>query len=169
MTDTRLFFALWPDDRQRERLRDTLSPLVRQVEGLAVPRTNWHVTLTFVGSFPEAKVAELHAAARRIEVQPFRLRFDRFSYWRRQEIGCLDSMTVPPAAEALVTALNQLVIGYGVEVNDVRYRPHITAIRKARTFETMTLARPFELEFDDFELVESITLPGEVRYRPLKQ
>ena len=53
MADRRLFFALWPDERQRNQLRDQLNPIIGSVEGRLVDRRNWHVTLVFIGPFPE--------------------------------------------------------------------------------------------------------------------
>ena len=59
MSNKRIFFALWPDDRQRERLRDVINSVAKTVEGHAVDRRNWHVTLAFVGDYPEEQVPEL--------------------------------------------------------------------------------------------------------------
>lgn len=169
MSEQRLFFALWPDDRQLERLRDTMSPLARQVEGRAVPRTNWHVTLKFVGNFPSDRVAALQAATADIQVEEFRLRFDRLAFWQRPRIACLQSMMVPAELESLVTQLNAACEPFGIEPESGRYRPHVTAVRAARAFESIMLARPLELSFTGFELVESVSSTEGVRYRPLKQ
>jgi len=169
MTDKRLFFALWPDDRQRERLRDTMSPVARQVEGNAVYRGNWHVTLVFVGNFPEMRVAELQAATADIAVEPFRLRFDRLAYWQRPRIACLQAMSVPPPLEALVADLNRALAPFDLEPETGHYRPHVTAVRRARAFEPIVLARPLELNFESFELVESVSTRDGVQYHPLKQ
>ena len=169
MSEQRLFFALWPDDRQRERLRDTMSPLARQVEGRAVPRTNWHVTLKFVGNVPSDRTAALQAAIAGIQVDEFRLRFDRLAFWQRPRIACLQSVTVPSELESLVTRLNAACEPFGIEPEAGHYRPHITAVRAARAFEPIMLARPLELSFSGFELVESVSTTEGVKYRPLKQ
>ena len=36
MSTKRLFFALWPDSRQRDRMRDFISPVARLVDGMAI-------------------------------------------------------------------------------------------------------------------------------------
>ena len=59
MVNKRLFFALWPDDRQREQLRDVINSVAKTVEGRPVDRGNWHVTLAFIGDFPEERVPDL--------------------------------------------------------------------------------------------------------------
>lgn len=169
MAERRLFFALWPDDRQRDELRNTLSPLARQVEGDAVYRGNWHVTLVFVGPFPEERLPELLSMARQVTVEPFRLRFDRLCYWQRPRIACLQAMSVPPPLAALVADLNAVMERFGVCPESGRYRPHVTAVRRARAFEPLMLARPLTLNWSGFELVESIDGRDGVHYRPLKQ
>ena len=169
MDNKRLFFALWPDDRQRETLRNTMSPVARQVEGSAVYRGNWHVTLVFIGDVPANRIAELQAATSGIEVEAFRLRFDRLAFWQRPRIACLQAMSVPPPLDALVNDLNAALVPFGNEPDKGHYRPHITAVRRARAFEPIVLARPLELSFDGFELVESVSTREGGQYRPLKQ
>jgi 2'-5' RNA ligase len=169
MTSRRLFFALWPDDRQREKLRDALSPLTRQIEGTAVLRGNWHITLAFIGSFPDIGVPGLLAAADEIPVEPFRLRLDRAEYWPRPKLGVLVAKAVPPELERLVAALTRLIHAAGVEPDDRMFRPHVTFARRARSFEAQPLAQPLVTEWQDFVLLESVPEAGGVRYRPVKQ
>ena len=169
MSDRRLFFALWPDDRQRDRLRDQISPLAKLVEGQVVYRGNWHVTTAFIGDFPEARVAELQARAAEIAVEPFRLRFDRVEFWPRPKVASLVASTVPPELQRLVDAQISLLADFDITVEDRTYRPHITVVRRARPFETQRLAQAAMIEWTGFELVESISQPGGATYRPLKQ
>ena len=74
MADKRLFFGLWPSHRQREQMRDAINPVLSSVEGSFVDRRNWHVTLVFIGDFPEARIGELQAARRR--------------QWKSSRYGC---------------------------------------------------------------------------------
>ena len=170
MSETRrLFFALWPDAGQRERLRDIVSSEAKHLEGRAVDRANWHVTLVFLGSTPETLVPELLAQAAKVPVVPFRVRFDRLEYWARPRVACLVPSTVPTELTALHDALNALALELGCDVKTRRYRPHMTLMRKARPFAAARLAQPATFEFDEFELVESQSASGGVRYIPLKQ
>lgn len=169
MSTRRLFFALWPDDRQRDRLRDHISPLAKLVEGRAVYRGNWHVTTAFIGGYPEERLPELQERAAAIPVEPIRLRFDRMEFWPRPKVASLVAATVPPELQRLVDAQNALLADLGVTVEDRRYRPHITVVRNARPFETQRAAQAAVFEWTGFELVESISEPGGATYRPLKQ
>jgi 2'-5' RNA ligase len=169
MDTKRLFFALWPDQRQRETLRDVINSVAKTVEGRAVDRRDWHVTLAFIGTFPEQRVPYLLERASEIAVEPFRLNFDRLEFWPRPKIASLVTATVPPELQALVDSLNEVLRDLGIKPEDRTYRPHITVVRNARTFATERLAQRTTTEWSSFELVESVSAPGGVTYRPLKQ
>ena len=168
MSTKRLFFALWPDHRQRDRMRDFISPVARLVEGRAVDRSNWHITLVYIGEFPESRIDELHEIKKAIEVEPFRLRLDRFEFWPRPKIAALVPPTIPPELDRLVEDLKGQVFAAGVNPEHQRvYRPHITVVRNARTFETQRLAQSAITEWSSFELIESVSEARETTYRPI--
>ena len=169
MNTRRLFFALWPDHRQRERLRDVINSVAKSVEGQPVDRRNWHVTLAFIGAFPEHRVPFLLERAAKIQVEPFRLNFDRLEYWPRPRVASLTAATVPAELQALVDALNSVLRDAGIEPEERVYRPHITVVRRARAFTTERLAQRTSTEWSSFELMESVSGPGGVSYVPLKQ
>ena len=169
MSTKRLFFALWPDDRQRDSLRNAISPVAKLVEGSAVYRGNWHVTLAFIGEFDERLIPELQEAARAILFEPFRMRFDRCEFWPRPRVAVLAAQTVPPPLEYLVESLKLVLKELGVEVDERRYRPHITVVQRARPFETQRLAQAAVVEWKGFELIESVLTQGQRSYHPLKQ
>lgn len=169
MADKKLFFALWPSHRQREQLRDAINPSLSTVEGTAVDRRNWHITLVYIGDFPEERIPGLMSAADIIDPGQIRLRFDSVSFWQRPKIACVHARTVPPELERLVKTLQQALIPFGYEPDPRVYRPHITVARKVRAFQEVRLARPVEISWSEFELVESVTFRGETQYHPLKQ
>jgi 2'-5' RNA ligase len=169
VADKKLFFGLWPSHRQRELLRDSINPVLSTVEGQAVDRRNWHITLVFIGNFPEDDIPALMAAANTIEPADFRLRFDSLTFWQRPKIACLHAKIIPPELEQLVASLQQVLIPFGIEPDERVYRPHITVSRKVRAFQEIRLARAVELQWSDIELVESVSVRGEVQYHPLKQ
>ncbi len=160
MANKRLFFALWPDARQRDRLRDFISPLAKLVEGRAIDRRNWHVTLAFIGDFPEERIPELEKRVADIEVEPFRLVFDRLEFWARPRIASLTAATVPSELGQLVYELTAALTDLGVRTEDRTYRPHITVARNARPFETQRLSQRSVTEWSGFELIESVPGPG---------
>ncbi len=167
MATKTLFFALWPDDRQRDRMRDFISPVVRQVEGRATDRREWHVTLAYLGDIDEALIPGLVAGAGRIRFEPIRLRLDRMEYWPRPKIAAMVPPRVPPDLQTLVDDLNGLAMEVGVLPAERVYRPHVTVARNARPFETERLAQSAVTEWSSFELLESTRERGAPVYRPL--
>lgn len=169
MSTKRLFFALWPDHRQRDRLRDVVGSVAKTVEGRVVDRRNWHVTLAFIGPFPENRIPYLLERAEEIMVEPFRLNFDRLEYWPRPRVASLSAATVPDQLQALVDSLNEVISDLGLKPEDRNYRPHITVVRNARSFVTERLTQRVQTQWSSFELMESVSGPGGVSYSPLKQ
>ena len=165
----RLFFALWPTDRQREYMRETIKSAVSSIEGTASERRNWHVTLVFVGTLDEQRIPDLQNAVADIQCAPFRIRFDRLSYLARPKIACLEATRVPEELLALVSDISGAILALGIPPEERQYRPHITIARKARAFAPERLAQPLELNCSGFELVESVSSPRGVQYHPLKQ
>jgi len=168
MADRRLFYSLWPSERQRESLRDPIKSALGPVEGRAVLRGNWHVTLVFLGKVAEERVPALLEATSAIQAEPFRLRFDRLDFWPRPKIACLLATAVPPELQTLVAQLETAADTAGVPVEERVYRPHLTVARNARPFSPEPLAQPVMLEWSGFELMESVSTPRGVQYLPVK-
>ncbi len=169
MENRRLFFGLWPTERQREALRDPIKGVLGSKEGQPVPRANWHVTLVFLGNVAARHVDDLVAAAGDIEVEPFRLRLDRVEFWPRPKLACLLASAVPAGLQTLHRQLQDVATRFGHQFPDVIYRPHLTIARPARPFTSEPLAQPVMLEWSSFELLESVSTPRGVQYSPLKQ
>ena len=170
MSATRkLFFALWPDSRQRDRLRDVITPATRLIDGRAVPRDNWHITLLYLGDFPEAAIPGLLVKTAEIDVQPFRTRLDRVEFWPRPRIACLVPTSIPTELARLHQLLQNILDDAGFPLETNQFRPHMTVCRQARPFETQRLAQPAMPEWTHFELMESTERRGERVYIPLKQ
>ena len=169
MSSKRLFFALWPDNRQRDRLRDVINSVAKAVEGRPVDRRNWHITLPYIGQFDERQIPDLRELTGQVQVESFRLVFDRLEYWPRPKVACLAAATVPQELELLVTSLNDVLRLVGVTPEDRTYRPHVTVSRNARAFTTERLAQRATTEWSEFELMESVPGPGGATYVPLKQ
>lgn len=169
MSTKRLFFALWPDHRQRDRMRDFISPVAKLVEGRAIDRRNWHVTLAYIGEFPEQLIPSLQKAASQVQMEPFRLRFDKLEFWPRPKVAALVTPNVPPELQALVQQLNHVLLSANIVVEERTYRPHVTVVRNARPFETMRLAQSADINWDNFRLIESVQDIGGVSYHPVDQ
>ncbi len=169
MADRTLFFALWPSERQRELMRDIINPALSEVEGTAVDRRNWHITLVYIGAFEEENIPRLQASVRDIGPFDFRLRFDRITFWQRPKIASLNPRNTPVELTDLVASLEEKLLPFDFTPNERVYRPHITVARRARAFTDVPLARPLDLEWSSFELMESVPTTRGVQYHPIKQ
>ena len=150
-------------------MRDIINPALSEIEGTAVDRGNWHITLVFIGAFAEENIAGLQEAVREIEPFEIRLRFDRITFWQRPKVASLNPRNVPAGLEELVRSLEQKLVTFCFVPNERTYRPHITVARRARSFIDILLARPIELQWSSFELVETVSSTRGVQYHPVKQ
>ena len=167
MTTKTLFFGLWPDSRQRDRMRDFIVPVTKLVDGRAIDRHDWHITLVYIGDIEERYIAELQESARAIQFEPFQLRLDRMEFWPRPKIAAMVPPRVPSELEKLVEDLKGVVFAAGIEPQQRIYRPHVTVVRNARPFETERLPQSASTDWSSFELIESIRERGNTIYRPL--
>jgi 2'-5' RNA ligase len=169
VTKRRIFFALWPSDKQRQKIDAAIEPYKANLAGKWTLRSNWHVTLVFIGGFPNKDIPALQRAAGNIRCQNITLRFERIDYWKRPKIMCLQADFVPNPLLELVKSLESAAKPLGFEPEKRPFRPHMTIARKARFFEPITLAQPLELHWSGFDLVESHPTSIGVQYKPLKQ
>lgn len=164
----RLFVALWPTQRTRERLRTACADVIETAGGRHVPPENLHVTLTFLGSWPVAGEATLRDALADVRGDAFRLRFDRLVVWRKPRVLCLAASETPPALASLVAALETQLESLGWRRSDRLYRPHVTLARKIARQPAAGLEQPIEWPAARFSLVQSETAQEGARYRRLE-
>jgi 2'-5' RNA ligase len=169
MADTsRLFFALWPDDKTRQALVRLHQAIAAKRSKLVQPH-NLHVTLVFLGQVDAVAESVLKQAVADITTQPFTLTFDRLSYWRRPRILCLTcQQPAPEPAISLVSALEAAAADCGLQTDARPYTPHITLARHVRNLPDIKI-EPLIWRAEAFSLVESCSEPEGVRYRVIKQ
>jgi len=165
----RLFFALWPSDKQRQKIGVAIEPYRSKLAGTWTERDNWHVTLFFIGGFAEDDIPLLRTAAHKIDCPSLDLKFESIYFWKRPKIICLFAGRIPSQLLGLVRSIESIAQTFGIKPEERPYRAHMTIARKARFFEPITLAQPLELHWSAFHLIESISTPGGVQYKPLDQ
>ncbi len=173
MTDAkckkRIFFALWPSEQQRQKIDAVIQPYRSKLAGSWTIRDNWHLTLVFIGGFPEHDIPALQTAANDIDCPSIDLKFERIYFWKRPKIICLYAGYIPSHLLGLVRSLELAAEPFGFKPEERPYRAHMTIARKARFFEPITLAQPVELHWSGFRLIESVSTPSGVRYKPVDQ
>jgi 2'-5' RNA ligase len=164
----RLFFALWPDEPVRARLRTAARELVPP-EARAIAPDAAHLTLLFIGSADAVRRACLEQVADGIKGSSFTLTLDQAGFWRKPQILWLGCSTLPAPLLALVQGLTAGAERCGVKTETQPYQAHVTLARKVRKGPmSAVLIEPIVWPVERFCLVESHTEPEGVRYRTLR-
>jgi RNA 2',3'-cyclic 3'-phosphodiesterase len=160
----RLFFALWPDEGVRAQLARWSHELHGVCGGRQTRAENLHVTLAFLGSVEEARVADVERAADTAGLRACTLILDRAGYWKHNRIAWAGVSVVPPGLEALVSELRGALAKSQIRFDAKSFVSHVTLLRDAREPLTMPALVPIEWPLDGFALVQSVTRPQGSRY-----
>jgi RNA 2',3'-cyclic 3'-phosphodiesterase len=174
-----LFFALWPDAGQRAALAHATRKAVRSSGGRPVPEESLHMTLAFLGSVPERRVAELQGIARRVAEAaaaggaPLLVSFDRLVHWAKPRILCAlgaeasagtEAAGAPrvgalAGAPALAESLKSETTARGFSPDLKPFHAHVTVARKVLHPPAENTLPAVAWSFDAFALIESRTEP----------
>ena len=114
-----------------------------------------HITLRFLGSVPQERMACIAQAAEKIRAKEFSLSIDRLSCWPRPGIVWAGPTRIPQELKALVKQLTGTLNDCGCIEEKRRYQPHVTLLRQASPVAEQALPQVIEWHVDHFVLVES--------------
>ena len=154
-TKKRLFFALWPDDEVREQIAADAGRTIERSDGRTVPPSNYHITLTFLGSVTASSLPDIVAAARNVRFLPCEIVLDHTGYWPRSRVAWLAPADYPLVLNALVDDLWNKLADLGFRAESRRYRPHVSLCRDVSGGLKMRLKTPVVWPVSAFALVES--------------
>lgn len=164
MRSLRLFFALWPGERQQSQLAKVVAPAVSAASGRPIPKENLHATLAFLGTVSEKRFAELSvvddvaAGWRRRAAPVIELTLDGLEHWRRPQILCACASVTPQTALDLASELKDALVAAGFAPDLKPFRAHVTVARKVAHARDASMT-PVLWRFDSFALVASQTAP----------
>lgn len=161
----RVFFALWPDDDTRALLVGATRRAVAAAGGKATSVDNLHLTLAFLGGVTPAQLDKARAVAP-TQAEPFTLLLDRLGYWSRNQVLWIGPSKPVPALLDLERSLWARLEAKRFQREPGRFRPHVTLARRARGVRVPI--RPVRWAVQRLTLVESLQVPGGVRYVPLE-
>ena len=159
-----VFFALWPDDAVRAQLAHWSRELHGLCGGRPTRSENLHVTLAFLGSVEEARVAEVERAAGEVALSAATLVLDTPGYWKHNRIAWAGASAVPGELNAMVVELRNALTRSGIAFDAKPFVSHVTLLRDARVPRAMPALDPIDWRLDGFALVRSVTLPRGGRY-----
>jgi RNA 2',3'-cyclic 3'-phosphodiesterase len=161
----RVFFALWPDEAQREELGHAAAKAVRRSGGRPVPASNLHVTLAFLGSVALTRIPELQRTAHELAASlaayaPISLIFARLVHWKEAQILCALTAPQSPAATAVAVALQEASAAIGLSPDRKPFQAHVTLARKVLRPGPLSPLRSVTWRFDAYALIDSRTAPS---------
>lgn len=162
----RLFFALWPDEITRATLASLALQQARN-NGRAVPASNLHLTLVFVGAVTAAQRACMELAVASVISTPFSVTLDCLGYWPKPKALWAGVETAPPALSDLVMQLNAALTACGYKPDPRSFKAHVTLARKALRAPGTPQMPALVWQAHDFCLVESVTGEQGSEYRVL--
>jgi len=124
-----------------------------------VPSENLHVTLAFLGSVREERLAELVGIARQAAASCLggALAFEHLEYWRAAQLLCALPIELPAWLAALARALQDLLARRGFAPDLKPFRPHVTVARKVSRPGSITSMPLVAWSFTEIALIESRT------------
>ena len=152
----RLFLALWPDVRSRERLLAHRDAWRWDAGAAPVAPQRLHLTLHFIGDVPRVRVAGL-AEALDVVFKPFQMTFGVPQGWPKG-LAVVCPQEVPEQLDSLHVALAQALRSFGLPVEQRDFRPHVTLARKATGAVPPAHTPRFRWVVAGYALMESV--PG---------
>lgn len=175
----RTFLGIGLDDDTRHLLAAHLDKhLAGGMPGKAVPPTNWHITVRFLGWARSDEIDRVaHEVTERLPAGSFSVRFGglgAFPRPRRASVLWLGIAHGAEPLERLAEACEEAAVAAGFTSEDRPFHPHLTLarIRPPSNVETLAKAFPaFEVRMPVAEvtLFRSHLGRGGARYEPLER
>lgn len=168
--DVRIFFALWPDEKVRQKITN-LFP------GFALdPRRcrfltpgNLHLTLHFIGNVSFEDLDCLRHRATGIEAKSFVIEIDCQGYFKKPKLLWLGCSQVPQALPRLQLRLGEQLLPCGFMPERRPFHPHVSIARKLTAAAQRVEFEPIRWVVNRFVLVESNAISGGVQYQVINE
>ena len=124
----RLFIGISPSDDMRRALAGTQESLARSgINGAYLAPENLHMTLAFIGEYPEAE--QVSGVMAQAAFDPFEIVYDHIGTFRESIVwGGIESCG---PLEELVQRLRRALAAAGIPFSDSAFVPHFTLVRHA--------------------------------------
>jgi len=167
--NARVFFALWPDSKERAALAAWQLELKELCGGKAMRAETLHATLVFLGEVVQHRLEALKLAAQEVQGKPFYLTFDEAHYWGHNHIVHAASRIIPPQLAQLVHDLDQGLIKHRFHFDKhPAYKPHVTLLRHAKWNDApLPGMREVKWRAESFALMQSVRDERDTSYQVL--
>ena len=168
----RLFLALDFSDSFKASLARWRALL--PVLGRPVPPENFHLTLNFLGEFPESRMHELIELISTPEQRFFELNFGQPGFLPRSDIAAIFPSTADDSSAnslaQLQRSLNRMLrpMDKMLRNDNKKFLPHITLFRNCDQFIPAQSSPDISETIREFVLMESVTIKSGVHYEVLE-
>jgi 2'-5' RNA ligase len=128
----RLFTGISLPAEVTNRLEAAIAELQQGVRANWSPAENLHITLKFIGSWPDERLPELEGALQAVRPGPaFRVRVSQLGYFPNphRPHSLFAGLQTGPELAALAAAVDRATSALGIPAEEREYRPHITLAR----------------------------------------
>ena len=165
---SRVFFALWPDNKTRSRL-DGVAQQFKNEKLHLVKKSNLHITLEFLGEVSEYNQQLIINQANLIQVEPFDIELSHIGWWRKPGVLWIGAQHIPEPLINLVESIKQVVTKQGLETDERTFKPHVTIARKVKQIQLPKQTIDIRWQISSFALVESKSTEMGVAYQIIRQ
>jgi RNA 2',3'-cyclic 3'-phosphodiesterase len=164
----RLFFALWPNEAERNALTAWQPRLQELCGGRIMNAETLHSTLAFLGNVADHRLEALSLAAQETKFRGFELNLTSAHYWGHNHIVYAAPEAIPQPLAELANKLGESLRRHRFHTEDRPYKPHITLLRNARWTDAELPPMPaVRWGFRRFALVKSLSDETGARYEVL--
>ena len=165
--NTRLYFALWPDDGIRLQLARYRLHLAREANGRGVIPVTLHMTLAFLGDVDTKQIPAIEKIGSRLVAPPFNYTVNTAGCFPKARVAWLSAKEAPWHLFELQKNLATLLVTAEVGHDKRAFRPHITVARDIETpFEERAIP-PVKWPVNQFCLVGARSGPAGPAYEVL--
>jgi len=152
---SRLFFALWPNAEQVEKLLDAQDYATSHLEGRKLSCETFHLTLIFLGEVPVAKIPILIEAATTVRFSPIELKLNLIEAWPKNNLLNAVPNPAPVALSQLHLDLSKSLANTGCILDKRTFLPHVCLMRNIHGEMALTNIN-IVWKISNFVLAESI-------------
>jgi 2'-5' RNA ligase len=157
LSQSRLFFALWPPSLIREQLAAAGAALCLSAPARAVSTDRFHLTICFIGEVPVGSVARVHRIGRELRASAFAISLDAYEYWPKPKVVVAAARLIAPELQGLSDDLHRALAAEGFDLYVKRLRPHVTLAQRVAADPQLPTFTAFAWIARDFCLVQSPT------------
>ena len=130
-----------------------------------VPAANFHITSVFLGNINNGQMDELCREIESCSFDPVTLTLNKLGFWSKPKILWLGSESTSQPALAMADTLTGIAKRCGIQIQERKYVPHVTLVRKVGQNAPAPLFVPdITCHFDTLHLFESVSSHHGVHY-----